>query len=81
MRTLIPTSDDELNEEFFAACFENWSNLPDDIAKPSDAVCDAYTRSPTPWCRRGESAGTVRVRRAALRRARRQILCSGRPSR
>ena len=27
MRTLIPTSDDELNEEFFAAGFQSWSEL------------------------------------------------------
>jgi hypothetical protein len=36
MRTLIPTSDDELNEEFFAAWFENWNNLPDDIDPADD---------------------------------------------
>lgn len=35
MRTLIPTSDDDLNEEFFAAWFDAWSNLPDD-SDPAD---------------------------------------------
>jgi hypothetical protein len=30
MRTLIPTSDDDLNEEFFAAWFESWSKVQDD---------------------------------------------------
>jgi hypothetical protein len=35
MRTLIPTSDDELNEEFFAAWFNSWLNLPDDT-DPAD---------------------------------------------
>ena len=36
MRTLIPTSDDDLNEEFFAAWFEMWSRSSDDV-DPSDA--------------------------------------------
>jgi hypothetical protein len=35
MRTLIPTSDDELNEEFFAAWFASWSSAHDD-ADPAD---------------------------------------------
>jgi hypothetical protein len=36
MRTLIPSSDDELNEEFFAAWFSLWSTLQDDV-DPADA--------------------------------------------
>jgi hypothetical protein len=35
MRTLIPTSDDELSEEFFSAWFDVWSNLRDD-SDPAD---------------------------------------------
>jgi hypothetical protein len=40
MRTLIPTSDDELSEEFFAAWFQSWSRLRDDIDAADD--CAAY---------------------------------------
>jgi hypothetical protein len=40
MRTLIPTSDDELNEEFFAAWFETWQKLADET-DPAD-VYAAY---------------------------------------
>ena len=36
MRTLIPTSDDDLNEEFFAAWFDNWCSPPDDIDPADD---------------------------------------------
>jgi hypothetical protein len=36
MRTLIPSSDDELNEDFFAAWFDLWSTLQDDL-DPADA--------------------------------------------
>lgn len=36
MRTLIPTSDDELSEEFFSAWFDVWSRLQDDL-EPADA--------------------------------------------
>ena len=35
MRTLIPSSDDELNEDFFAAWFDLWSTLQDDL-DPAD---------------------------------------------
>jgi hypothetical protein len=40
MRTLIPSSDDELSEEFFAAWFDNWSRLPEN-SDPAD-VFAAY---------------------------------------
>ena len=40
MRTLIPGSDDELNEDFFAAWFDNWRGLADD-SDPAD-VFAAY---------------------------------------
>jgi hypothetical protein len=36
MRTLIPTSDDDLNEEFFAAWFDTWGDPPEDF-DPADA--------------------------------------------
>ena len=36
MRTLIPSSDVELNEDFFAAWFDLWSTLQDDL-DPADA--------------------------------------------
>ena len=36
MRTLIPTSDDELSDEFFTAWFQNWSSLRDDIDPADD---------------------------------------------
>jgi hypothetical protein len=36
MRTLIPSSDDDVNEEFFAAWFESWSNLRDDVEPEDD---------------------------------------------
>ena len=36
MRTLIPSSDDELNEEFFAAWFDNWCHAAEDF-DPADA--------------------------------------------
>jgi len=39
MRTLIPTSDDELDEEFFAAWFQSWSEIPDD-SDPADVYAE-----------------------------------------
>ena len=43
MRTLIPTSDDDLNEEFFAAWFQSWSDAHDHV-EPADALA-AYCGS------------------------------------
>ena len=36
MRTLIPSSDDDLNEEFFAAWFESWSKAQDEFDPADD---------------------------------------------
>jgi hypothetical protein len=37
MTAYIPTSSDELSEEFFAAWFHAWCNQPDEI-DPADAL-------------------------------------------